>query len=180
MAALTALVPPPRKPFLGDGTWEWLHERLGTRLPTEYVTLMETYGGGCWTNWLRVSAPLSTGEHGLAEEVRWVCDAYRGLRAEYPQFQPLAVWPEPGGFLPFANSIDGDQLGWLTEGPTPDDWPLIVYPRHAEQGPPLTGTLTDTLLEWLRGRFATEGLPSLGRVKDPLDHIGFEALADLT
>lgn len=179
LEALTALVPPPRKPYLGDGTWEWLYERLGTRLPTEYVTLMEAYGGGCWTQWLNFDAPLETGRFGLVEEATRVCDGYRSLRASHPQFQPLAVWPEPGGLLPFASSIDGDQLGWLTEGPTPDDWSLIVYPRHAEQGPPLTGTLTDTLLAWLRGRFGTEGLPSLGRVKDPLDHIGFEPLDDV-
>jgi hypothetical protein len=125
-----------------------------------------------------VDAPLSTGRHGLAEQVTWFCDAYRGLRAEFPEFQPLAVWPEPGGFLPFASSIDGDQLGWLTEGTTPDDWPLIVYPRHAPQGPPLTGTLTDILLEWLRGRFRTEGLPGLSRADDPLEYIGFEPVAD--
>ncbi|WP_018220958.1 hypothetical protein [Salinispora pacifica] len=38
----------------------------------------------------------------------------------------LPVWPEPGGFLPFANSIDSDELGWLTEG-NPDEWPLIIF-----------------------------------------------------
>lgn len=87
----------------------------------------------------------------------------RGQRAGFPEYHPLAVHPEPGGFLLFADSIDGDRLCRLTEGATPDDWPLIVVPRHADQGPPLGANLTDTLLEWPRGRFATEGLPPLGR-----------------
>ncbi|MET9430896.1 MULTISPECIES: SMI1/KNR4 family protein [unclassified Streptomyces] len=175
LETLTALVPPPATPFLGDRTWEWLYERLGTRLPTEYVQLMETYGAGCWTEWLRFSVPLGTDQYDLAPWAEWYHDTYRGHRERYPEFNPLRVWPEAGGFLPFANSIDGDQLCWLTEGDSPDDWPLIVVPRHAKQGPPLTGTLTGILLEWLRGRFRTEGLPGLGRPdEDPLDYIGFE------
>ncbi|MFI6063535.1 hypothetical protein [Streptomyces sp. NPDC051286] len=52
---------------------------------------------------------------------------------------------------------------------------MIVVPRHADQGPPLNTNLTKTLLEWLRGRFATEDLPPLGRRdEDPLDYIEFE------
>lgn len=60
---------------------------------------------------------------------------YRELRDEFPEYHPLPIWPEPGGFLPFASSIDGDSIGWLTDG-EPDRWPLIVEPRHHEQGPP--------------------------------------------
>lgn len=42
--ALIALVPPPETPVLGKHNWDWLHERLGTRLPGDYVRLMERYG----------------------------------------------------------------------------------------------------------------------------------------
>ncbi|MBB4982306.1 SMI1/KNR4 family protein [Streptomyces nymphaeiformis] len=174
LATLTALIPPPAAPHLGERSWEWLYERLGTRLPTEYVRLMETYGGGEWCQWLRFRTPLGTERYDLAGTEEWFGAAYRGLRADYPEYHPLAVWPEPGGFLPFADSIDGDELCWLTEGDTPDDWPLIVIPRHAGQGPPLTGTLTETLLAWLRGELRTEGLPRLVRPhEDPLDVIDF-------
>ncbi|MEV6107404.1 SMI1/KNR4 family protein [Streptomyces sp. NPDC051940] len=176
LEALSALIPPPREPVLGAHGWDWLYERLGTRLPTGYVTLMETYGSGEWCGWLRFGAPFGDGQYDLAPWAEWHTETYRDLRADFPEYHPLAVWPEPGGFLPFANSIDGDELGWLTEGADPDDWPLIVVPRHADQGPPLDGGgLTDTLLQWLRGHFAAEGLPRLGRRdEDPLDYIGFE------
>jgi hypothetical protein len=174
LETLTALVPPPVTRFLGGTDWEPLYERLGTRLPAEYVDLMETYGAGCWTDWLRFKVPLGTEEYDLAPWAEWYHDTYRDHRARFPRNHPLAVWPEPGGLLPFADSIDGDQLCWLTEGATPGDWPLIVVPRHAPQGPPLTGTLTGLLLEWLRGRFSTEGLPPLGRPdEDPLEYIDF-------
>lgn len=177
LEALSLLVPPPEVPYLGGGRWEDLFERLGTQLPTEYVALMDRYGAGYWSQWLRFYTPLRTNDRGFAYHATQVLDGYRSLRAEFPQYNPLPVWPEPGGFLPFANSIDGDQIGWLTEG-DPDRWPLIVSPRHADQGPPLPNNLTHTLLEWLRGRLATEGFPGLDKLDDPLEFIGFEPWDD--
>jgi hypothetical protein len=175
LKALTALVPPPETPALGKHNWDWLYGRLGTRLPAEYVRLMERYGAGSWGGWLRFSMPFDEDRHALAPWAEWYTETYQGRRAEFPDAHPLAAYPEPGGFLPFADSIDGDQVCWLTEGATPDDWPLIVVPRHAGQGRPLDTDLVTTLLEWLRGRFATEGLPPLGRRdEDPLDYMEFE------
>ncbi|MFI0356980.1 hypothetical protein [Actinomadura sp. 9N407] len=172
--AIRLLAPPPEEPYLGDGTWEQLFDALGTRLPTEYVTLIELYGAGCMSNWLRFVPPTRHGTSGLAQYVESSLGDYRDLRAEFPEEQPLPVWPEPGGFLPFANSIDGDQLGWLVQG-DPDSWPLIVYPRHSDQGPPLPGGLVDTLLDWLRGRLTTPDFPVLDEDDDPLDFIGFDS-----
>ncbi|MGW6395883.1 SMI1/KNR4 family protein [Streptomyces sp. NPDC055103] len=179
LGTLTVLIPPPAEPVLGERSWEWLYERLGTRLPAEYVRLMEAYGAGCWCDWLRVGLPLGTGQYDLAPWAEWYGETYRDLRADHPQYHPLAAWPEEGGFLAFASSIDGDQLCWLTEGDDPDAWPLVVVPRHADQGPPLTGTLTENLLAWLRGELGTEGLPRLVRPgEDPLEFIGFERFED--
>ncbi|WP_394830011.1 SMI1/KNR4 family protein [Pendulispora rubella] len=171
LAAIKVLVPPPKERYLGDATWEKVFEALGTRLPAEYVTLMNTYGAGCWSEYLRFGPPLAIDHKlGLVCQVAEVLEGYRSLRADHPQYHPLPTWPEPGGFLPFADSIDGDYVGWLTQG-APDEWPVIVYPHSADQGPPLTGKLTDILLEWLRGRFSTDGLPELD---EPLETIGFE------
>lgn len=177
LEALSLLVPPPEAPYLGGGTWQELSGELGSRLPAEYVALMDRYGAGCWAGWLRFVTPLRPAGRGFVRHAEETLDAYRTLRADFPENLPLAVWPEPGGFLPFANSIDGDHLGWLTEG-EPDDWPLIVWPRHADQGPPLEGGLTDVLLEWLRGRFSTEGLAGLDEDDDPLEFAGFEPWDD--
>jgi hypothetical protein len=176
--ALRLLCPPPADPYLGDGTWAGLSHELGTALPSEYTTLMDLYGAGCWGNWLRFYTPLRTGERRYLQHIESTTNGYRQLKANRPQLYPLASWPEPGGFLPFANSIDGDQLGWLTEGDSPDDWPLIVWPRHAKQGPPLPDGLIDTLLAWMRGTFSTEGLPALDEDDDPVEYAAFEAWDD--
>ncbi|MGW1028842.1 SMI1/KNR4 family protein [Streptomyces sp. NPDC002577] len=178
LEALTTLVPPPENPYLGEGSWEELYEKLGTRLPAEFVTLMERYGAGTWTGWLDVEPPLQPGRGGFADEclqrLKWLAE----FHVDYPQFHPHPAWPAPGGFLPFASTIDGDLVGWLTEGPDPDAWPLIVAPRHADQGPPLPGKLIETLLEWHRGRFSAEGFPRFRGVADQLEYVRFEAWHD--
>jgi hypothetical protein len=156
LEALSLLVPPPRTPYLGGGTWERLFEELGTRLPGEYVALMERYGAGRWGNRLGFLPPLRTAGSGFAHRVRQADDAHRGPRAGLPGARPPAGWPEPGGFLPFAVFDGGDRLGWLTRG-EPDDWPLAVWRRRTGQGPPLPGGLADTLLEWLRGGLRPDG-----------------------
>ncbi|ANP56796.1 hypothetical protein J2Z21_000128 [Streptomyces griseochromogenes] len=178
LEALRLLTTPPARPRLGDGTWEWLFEQLGTALPAEYVRLTETYGSGCWSGWLRFPEPLRTTAPRLTAFVDETLDAYESLKSGHPQWYPLATFPAPGGFLPFADSIDGDYLGWLTEGDRPDDWPLVFWPRHANQGPPLEQGLIDTLLAWQRGRLSTAGLCVLDQDDDPVEFARFEAFGE--
>ncbi|MFD4259793.1 hypothetical protein ACFWR9_19760 [Streptomyces sp. NPDC058534] len=111
MDALRLLSPPPERPYLGGGTWEGLFAELGTRLPDEYVRLMDLYGAGSWSEYLRFLTPLRTGERRFATHVETVLGAYRSHRDRFPESYRLTAWPEPGGLLPFANSIDADHLG---------------------------------------------------------------------
>jgi hypothetical protein len=96
------------------------------------------------------------------------------LRHGHPDSYPLTTWPDVGGFLAFASSIDGDYLGWLTEG-DPDTWKLIVWPRHVDQGSALEHGLIDTLVAWQRGAFSAAGFAGLDEDDDPLDYCGFES-----
>lgn len=175
--ALRLLTPPPVDgPYLGDDIgWEELFARLGTKLPGEYITLMELYGFGCWRGWLRSNAPLRTHERGLLSDIEWLTDIYRSHRAEQPDRFPMVMWPEPGGFLPFADTIGSDYIGWLTDGDDPDAWPITVWSRDADQVPPLELGLIDTLVVWLRGEFGGIGLPGLDEEDDPLEFARHEA-----
>ncbi|MGI5171301.1 hypothetical protein ACQEU3_43815 [Spirillospora sp. CA-253888] len=40
----------------------------------------------------------------------------------------------------------------------PDRWPGIVCPRHDDQGPPLSGTMNEVLLAWLKRELDVSGL----------------------
>ncbi len=177
--AITALIPPPLAPQLGKGSWEELFARLGTRLPADFVALARTYGAGIWSWWLDMPAPLDLDHRGgLAAGVEEMLEGYAGLREDFPEDFPLPAWPAPGGFLPVASTIDGDQIGWCAEGDDPDLWRVAVNPRHAAQGPPLAGNFSATLLNWLRGgRPAADGFFRLGRDQDPLEYMFFEPFA---
>ncbi|MCF3118595.1 SMI1/KNR4 family protein [Streptomyces arenae] len=176
LAAITALIPPPLTPRLGEASWEELFERLGTRLPADFVALSRTYGAGNWGWWLDMPAPLDLDHRlGLAAGVEEMLEGYRSLSEAHPEYYPLPAWPAPGGFLPVASSIDGDQIGWCVDGDDPDQWRVAVNPRHDDQGPPLETNFTETLLHWLRGgRPAMDGIPWLRRDQDPLEHMFFE------
>lgn len=151
LAALTALVPPPDAPLTGDRSWDWSFAKLGTRLPTEYIALMDTYGSGEWLDWLYFPHPRLTGERHLLHTVRWITHAHRDRRHLFPDSYSYPVWPEPGGFLFFARTINADWLAWDTEG-DPDDWPVVHHSRHfAGRRTKSEHDLTTTLLNWVRG-----------------------------
>ncbi len=169
---LSLLVPPPDTPFRGEAGWPDLFAEFGTSLPAEYVALMDRYGGGMFGKWLQFATPLRA-KRSLAAFANGITGAYRSVRDEFPEYCPLPVWPEPGGFLPFASSIDGDSLAWLVDG-DPDRWPLVVVPRHRDQGPPLAAGLTELLLAWLRGHPAPAEFPALDPLDDPLEFAVFE------
>ncbi|MBM7172143.1 SMI1/KNR4 family protein, partial [Streptomyces sp. G44] len=174
LEAVTALIPPPLDPYLGDGTWEQVFERLGTRLPPDFMALSERYGAGNWSWWLDMPAPFDLDHRlGLAAEVEEMLEGYRSLREAHPQFYPMPAWPEPGGFLPAVSTIDGDQIGWCAEG-EPEQWRVAVNPRHTNQGPPLDGGFTETLLNWLRGGPGNAAFYGLRKDQDPLEEMFFE------
>ena len=144
--------------MLGEATWSDVATQLGTPLPAEYRALSDCYGEGIWRGSLAFFSRDS-----LVAFVRQVTDIYRDLRTEFPEFCPLAAWPEPGGFLPFADQ-DGDMLAWLTVG-DPDDWPLVVVPHDDDETCYRIDTgLVETLLAWCRG----VNVPGL-YTSDPLD-----------
>ncbi|WP_395358138.1 hypothetical protein ACHGLA_00635 [Streptomyces sp. YH02] len=77
---LRLLSPPRKRPYLGDGSWEALFAELGTRLPGEYMRLMDEYGAGKWSGWLRFHTPLRTRERRFVTHVEDTADDYRQLK----------------------------------------------------------------------------------------------------
>ncbi|MET9232509.1 SMI1/KNR4 family protein [Lentzea sp. NPDC003310] len=137
LKALCTLVAPPARPVLGERSWEWVQAELGTRLPADYVEFMETYGGGTFARCLNLWTPLDP--QGLTHLAREATADALDMAAFLDEGPSLPMWPEPGGFLPFGENVEGDKLGWLTTG-DPDRWPLVFLARYLEddeQEPPL-------------------------------------------
>lgn len=162
---LAVLVPPPEVPDLGTKSWSAVFAELGSPLPADFMLLVERYGsfeiGGYGTDWrgenrrrieyLGVVDPRYAGGS-WAEDSVHKGDVYRELRNAHPKSHPMAAWPEPGGFLPWGNTVDADHFGWLTVG-HPDDWPIVLWGRGDQWADrePLPITVTEFLVNWLSG-----------------------------
>ncbi len=147
LTALQVLVPPPASPRPVSSSG-----LVG--LPADYVALMELYGPGLWGEWLRVHAPTEPGASRTT----------------------VAADRREDDFLAFADSIDGDVLGWARAGP-PDRWRLAWVPRHSDPGPPMPLTFTAALLAWLRGTPVDRVFGSRDPDVDLVDQATFEPWA---
>ncbi|MEU8889113.1 SMI1/KNR4 family protein [Streptomyces sp. NPDC048442] len=87
--------------------WAAVEARLGTRLPSDYKRLIETFGEGLFDGFL--------GIHGPEYLVR--------LAERYPA---------PDGRLSWAGNEYQQDFCWLPDGPDPDRWPVCVTEEDGE------------------------------------------------
>jgi hypothetical protein len=164
VAALAEAVPPPeRRVWPPSIDWAAFEDRNGFAAPTDYRHLLDRYGVGSFGKgatehgWLYLHDPFAAGTS-LVERSDWDRRNMRGLQLRFPEQYPgWSIWPEVGGLLPWAGTIDGDQVGWWTIG-EPDRWGTRFFGRHGEfeefsEGAAsfilglLTGELEDSMLD---------------------------------
>lgn len=63
--------------------------------------------------------------HLALEEVR---ETFLGMETEEGPY-PYRMYPDPNGLLVWGTTLNADFLFWLTEGPDPDRWPVVVWFR---------------------------------------------------
>lgn len=152
---LISIAPPPRSPHEA-GTpdlWEQVEQSLGTSLPTDYKWLINTYGSGDFGDLLVVLNPFSAVDSmNLLDQFVPLTARYRQGREDYlPQQCPFPVYPEHGGLLPMAGTMNGGDMFWLTAG-QPDEWILVLYDWRGgylyEQHPM---PLVEFLVYWISG-----------------------------
>lgn len=151
---LIQIVPPPEDPLeCGDAVaFLEAEEKLSLKLPDDYKELISTYGSGKWqdfwwhfnpfanspySNLFDQSLPAddTSGGNALSAERAAREDQNRshamGIGIKYPH----AIYPEPGGILPWARTENGGRFFWLTKGKT-GNWSTIYYagrsPRYEE------------------------------------------------
>jgi hypothetical protein len=138
LAALVSLVEPPPHPTRPDTIdWDEFSRRNGFDAPLDYRVLMTRYGTGGfgtaalpggWLYTLDPFDPVAT----LTQQSDWDRRNARGLQRQFPEQYPRwPMWPEDGGLLPWANTADGDLVGWWTVG-TPDRWGTRFFGRSDE------------------------------------------------
>ena len=170
---LRALVPPPLKPVAAPHPAQIraAEIKLGLDLPADFVEIVSTYGDGCWQGFWYFLNPASPnpflnllaqagveGEH----QALWAERSMRELDSTYPH----AIWPEPGGILPWALTDNGGRFFWRTRGPR-DTWSTVYYADRSPDYEVLTHGSGELLLGILDGtiplfrdEFSLAGTPS--------------------
>ncbi|HRG94663.1 MAG TPA: SMI1/KNR4 family protein [Polyangiaceae bacterium] len=150
LSRLRALAPPPAQPTASRGDFAEVEAELGAPLPPDWKALIEAYGYGTFVDFLHLWSPFFA-PCTMASQARATLDADRQLARAWKKAVPFALFPEPDGALPWANTDNGDVLYWLTWGP-PEEWPVAVWsPRGGERTDLVEGGAVEFLVGWLGG-----------------------------
>lgn len=127
---LTSLMPPPEAPVETGSPkgWAKAERRVGLALPRDYTAFIDLYGTGRVCGFIAVLNPFArNADLNLLELMPTLLSGLRELKREFPGFYPHPLHFEPGGFVPWGLSNQGDLYGWLTDG-NQEDWKTVVFP----------------------------------------------------
>lgn len=112
--------------------WPAAETALGSRLPSDYKSLLDTYGVGDIGD-LMILPPLPSDVRG------WEGCDIGGMTAELRR-----RWDDYGGvpgvslgaeaILPWGTGMNANELAWLMNDPDPDNWPVVAWRRHPGKG----------------------------------------------
>ncbi len=148
------------------GDWGIIEAQLGMRLPRDYREMIEHYGTRTFADFLNPINPFLKPESFLARLDDMILQHERGMHAEFPEYFPLPIYPEPGGLFPWATTDDGDTLYWLTDV-LPQDWPLVVWKSRGPKHVVYPFGATEFLQRWLSGALECPVFPRRHEYFDP-------------
>jgi hypothetical protein len=170
--SLLKLLPPPLNPGEVPTAEDWTaaERRLG-KLPADYKALVDRYGTGIIDRFLWVLNPASANSYlNLLRQNEPILNALKELR-EAGEPCPYALYPEPGGLLPFGKTDNGDALFWQTVG-EPNKWPVVVNaardPSYEKFECDMTDFVEGILTRRLRCSVFPEDFPSGQPVFTPM------------
>lgn len=137
LVLLQDAVKPPKvvRPITASA-WKSFAELNGFPAPADFRAFIDRYGVGDFGfdeigPWTSMFQPVGSGST-FVEQSETDRAHLEGLQRQHPEFYPeWPMWPHPGGFLPWAVSVDGDRLGWITEG-EPDSWDTAIVARGGD------------------------------------------------
>ncbi|MFI9825135.1 SMI1/KNR4 family protein [Streptomyces sp. NPDC052013] len=129
--------------------WAAVESRLGTRLPTDYKRLVETFGEGQFDGFLDVYLPETMRQFAA-------CEAALGQQP----WEPHPPFPAPDGLLAWAGNEHEQAFYWITESPDPDQWPIYATGVGPEEGHRFDCSTTEFLFRQLTDRRHPFSIPA--------------------
>jgi hypothetical protein len=162
---LATMAPPPPHPVFNGGPddWQLIERILEMRLPNDYKTLINTYGTGCFFEFLYLLSPFApfyTAFNLLSGGTMQLLSAYEAGRKEFPQYAPpFPAYPHKTGLFPWATTINGDTLFWLRDG-GPDQWGVVICDsKFSERYDYFKMCATDFLCQLMLGKLKSKVFP---------------------
>ncbi|WP_234323542.1 SMI1/KNR4 family protein [Streptomyces sp. NRRL F-2580] len=127
VATLLDLVPPD---FAGGERIDWdaAEAALGTKLPSDYKALLDTYGVGDIGE-LVILPPLPSDVRGYERcHVGSMTAGLRGLWDDDSGVPGVTLGAD--AVLPWGSGMNANEMAWLMNDPDPDKWPVVAWRRH--------------------------------------------------
>lgn len=175
---LITRVTPPEVPYgIGDpARWSEFETELDTSLPSDYKAFVDTYGAGSLGDLIHVFTPFAVvGAYNFRLRSAEILDEDRRFRGDWPH----ALFPDPGGLLPWGVSDHGHTMYWIV-GEDPDSWTIEVWEsrwdadvvRDSPGRCIFGGSMSTLLLALVEANGACPVLPApIPATFDVLDHV---------
>ncbi len=160
---LVETAPPPASPVDrgSDDKWGAVTEYFGKTLPMDYMAFIDRYGTVVLNDLLRIFNPFAREEHqNLINRFPYLLSILSGNKEEAPELCPYPLMFEPGGLLPWGDTVDGDIFCWTTSGMS-GRWKIVVLNRYDEPQE-FDHSMVAFLLATLRGEIECSAIPSHG------------------
>ncbi|MCM2392154.1 SMI1/KNR4 family protein [Streptomyces albipurpureus] len=108
---------------LSEVDWADIESRLGTRLPSDYKRLIDTFGDGLFNSLLDVFTP---------DNVIWHTEYF--ARQGQESWEPHPPFPAPGGLVPWAGNEHEQSFYWVADDPDPDRWTVYATYEGPQEG----------------------------------------------
>ena len=151
---------PPTSPTGSNTAWPQIEAALRAPLPSDYKEYIARYGRGSIDEFLWVLSPSDDNENlsmVVQSEVRR--EAQREFRSAAGQQLPFAIYPEPGGLLPWGFTDNGDVCYWRTGNVDPDRWPVVIVDSRSARWEEFAGSMTGFIVAVLTGRHVSRVFP---------------------
>jgi len=157
---LVEVLAPPESPLEvpAESDWSRCKRDLGM-LPSDFIDFLSIYGTGTIDEFLWIFNPASKNEFlEFESSIRRILEALRETASQFPGDFPMPIYPDPGGFLPFGTSDNGDTLFWVTEG-EPDEWKVAVMGPRSPDVFHFSGGMVEFLTQVLLRKVSCDRFP---------------------
>ncbi|MFF2819662.1 SMI1/KNR4 family protein [Kitasatospora cineracea] len=155
----------PRPADVEPKDWDVVQHQLGTDLPSDYKTFIDTYGGGYVDTYLWVLEPGCANEfYDLIHADEERAEANQQLW-DGGEKKPAELEGTDARLIPWASTDNGEFLYWLARpGKDPDEWTVMVneargpWWEHLDMG--FTQFLAAALSGDIRSEILSDSFPT--------------------